>query len=163
MDKSTTKRATQEKRVLRLDISNEDRIFCEHVEQCLFPISDFDHKAHIRLAYLYLTQYGVEDAVIKVREVLFNLLKYNDIEPLGKYHETLTKAWLLAVKHFMNKTEKCTTADEFIKHNPALLDTAIMMTHYKKRRYFPLAQGRNLLNPICYRFLGISYVVALFL
>ncbi|MDP2574380.1 hypothetical protein Q8W40_19470 [Vibrio penaeicida] len=147
MDKSTTKRTAQEEMMFRLGISNEDRIFCEHVEQCLFPISDFDHKSHIRLAYLYLTQYGVEDAVIKVREVLFNLLKYNDIEPLGKYHETLTKAWLLAVKHFMNKTEKCTTADEFIKHNPALLDTAIMMTHYKKETLFSARARAEFIEP----------------
>lgn len=147
MDKSTTKRATQEKRALRLDISNEDRIFCEHVEQCLFPISDFDHKAHIRLAYLYLTQYGVEDAVIKVREVLFNLLKHNDIEPLGKYHETLTKAWLLVVNHFINKPEKCATADEFIEHNPVLLDTTIMMTHYKEETLFSARARAEFIEP----------------
>ncbi|WP_237324077.1 hypothetical protein [Vibrio penaeicida] len=147
MNQGTTKQTTQEEMVYRLGVSNEDRMFCERVEQCLFPISEFDHKSHIRLAYLYLAQYSLEEAVIKVRETLNSLLKYNGIEPSGKYHETLTKAWLLAVNHFMNKTEKCTTADEFIERNPALLDTEIMMTHYKKETLFSARARAEFVEP----------------
>ena len=60
---------------------------------------------------------------------------HNGIDPT-KYHETLTKAWILAVHHFMNKSESCNSAEELITKNPEMLDTKIMMTHYSAEVLF---------------------------
>jgi len=59
---------------------------------------------------------------------LLTFLAHNDI-PRSKFHETLTRAWVLAVRHFMNKGPS-TSADDFIAQHPELLDSKIMLTHY---------------------------------
>ncbi|HYJ40833.1 MAG TPA: hypothetical protein VEW08_08590, partial [Steroidobacteraceae bacterium] len=50
--------------------------------------------------------------------------------PASKYHATLTRAWILAVHHFMHRSPEASSADDFIARNPALLDSKIMLTHY---------------------------------
>ena len=63
-----------------------------------------------------------------MREALLNFLAHNSIPP-SKYHETMTRAWVLAVRHFMNRSASTSSAD-FIARNQELLDSKIMLTHY---------------------------------
>ena len=111
-------------------ISSGDMAFLKSVEACKFPVSEFDHRAHIKIAYVYLVENTVEDSVSRLRETLTNLLIHAGLEPAQKYHETLTKAWIMAVWHFMNKAQESSSADQFIDQNPEMLDSNIMMTHY---------------------------------
>lgn len=112
------------------NISVADEEFSRSVESCEFPASDFNHRAHLRLAYIYLVRHNVDDAIQVMRDTLTNLLLHAGIEPSEKYHETLTEAWILAVQHFMNRDQKSDCADQFIDQNPEMLDSRIMMTHY---------------------------------
>lgn len=89
----------------------------------------FDHRAHVRLAYVYLADHDDESALTMVREALQAFLRRHDIDPT-KYHETMTRAWLLAVRHFMEGSLGSRSADDFIQANPALLDPQIMTSHY---------------------------------
>ncbi|MGV6860093.1 MAG: hypothetical protein ACWA5X_14105, partial [bacterium] len=84
-------------------LSVEDREFIRQVESCRFPVAKFDHRAHLRLAYAYLVEEGVEGAVQRMRNTLLGLLKHAGIDPSAKFHETLTRAWVLAVHHFMQQ------------------------------------------------------------
>ncbi|ODS24838.1 hypothetical protein AB835_01980 [Candidatus Endobugula sertula] len=112
-------------------ITQKDLAFKNDVESCNFHIPDFDHRAHLRLAYIYLVQTNCpSESVGLVRQALVGLLKHADVDPSVKYHETLTKAWLLAVHHFMHHTSNASSADDFIDQNPKLLDSKIMHTHY---------------------------------
>lgn len=113
-------------------ISKEDLKFKIQVETFEFPVPEFDHHAHLRLAYIYIVQRGAPEAVQLVRDALIGLLKYAGIDPTQKYHETLTEAWILAVYHFMHCSNGAKSANEFIENNPALLDSKIMMTHYSE-------------------------------
>ncbi|MCC4798087.1 hypothetical protein BCT30_01215 [Enterovibrio norvegicus] len=113
-----------------------DIAFVASVEECSFPVEDFNHRAHVRLAYAYFVDNDTESSNNLLRKALVGLLQFNDIAPSAKYHETLTKAWLLAVNHFMHHTDTCDNADMFIDLNPQLLDSQIMMTHYTKARLF---------------------------
>lgn len=89
----------------------------------------FDHRAHIRWAYAYLAQLDIEAALARMRSALHAFLRHNGISA-SKYHETMTRAWILAVRHFMEKSSACPSADAFIEANPAMLDSRIMTTHY---------------------------------
>ena len=118
-------------------ISEEDRHFKNQVESCQFPVSDFDHRAHLRLAYVYLAQNSnTKQSVDLVRETLTNLLRHAGIDPAAKFHETLTEAWILAVHHFMAKTDYSNSASDFIEQHPTMLDSKIMLTHYSKELLF---------------------------
>ena len=82
----------------------------------------------IGLFYVYLVEHDVESAVQRMREALLNFLEHNVI-PRSRFHETITRAWVLAVRHFMNGSTSTSSAD-FIAKNPELLDSKIMLTHY---------------------------------
>ena len=70
-----------------------------------------------------------------MREALLAFLEHNGVDP-SKYHDTMTRAWTLAVRHFMEATSSQDSADWFIEHNPEMLDSKIMMTHYSAEVLF---------------------------
>jgi hypothetical protein len=110
-------------------LSDDDRGFRDDFETCRIPAAQFDHRAHVRLAYVYLVENDDDTATARMKAALLGFLKHNAIDP-SKYHETMTRAWILAVRHFMAISAPCASADAFIASNPALLDAKIMMTHY---------------------------------
>ena len=128
---------------MRRAASIDDRIFAEQVEACDFPVSEFDHRAHLRLAYIYLVELSTKDAVSRMRDTLINLLRHAGIEPTTKYHETLTEAWIRAVDYFMSINQQSDSSHEFIEQHPEMLDSDIMLTHYSAEVLFSEeARGR---------------------
>ena len=117
------------------DLSNEDRGFRVQFEAGDCLPADFNHRAHVRLAYVYLAGNDTETAATLMRQALLAFLHHHRV-PAGKFHETMTRAWILAVRHFMNRTPDTGSADEFIDRNPQLLDSRIMMTHYSAELLF---------------------------
>lgn len=115
--------------MLKHHLSNSDREFRAAFEAGAFAPADFSHRAHVRLAYVYLAESDVELALERYRAALVGFLSHHDI-PATKYHETLTRAWLLGVNHFMHRSPEASSADDFIDRNPPLLDSKIMLTHY---------------------------------
>ncbi len=93
--------------------------------------ADFRHRDHLRLAYVYLFEGTADNAIARMRCALQDFLRTNGV-PDGKYHETMTAAWILAVRHFMEITDDPTSFDAFIDSDPRLLDTEIMLSHYTK-------------------------------
>lgn len=127
-------------------ISPADRRFRTEFEACRVSPERFDHRAHVRLAYVYLAEHDTESAVRRMRRALERFIAWNGV-PAAKYHETLTRAWVLAVLHFMQRSAPADSADAFIARNPALLDTGIMLTHYSRERLFSDAARRDFVEP----------------
>ena len=128
-------------------LSRKDQEFKLQVEACELPVSEFDHRAHIRLAYVYLVEGGAELAVQRMRKALTALLKHAGVDPSQKYHETLTEAWILAVHHSMKNTDNSESADGFIEKNTVMLDSKIMMTHYSAEVLFSEQARQSFVEP----------------
>src|SRR5262249_12244591 len=109
--------------------SPEDQAFARLFEACQVAPKAFDHAAHVRLAYIYLCEVPVDAAVIRMKKALLAYLAHLGVDP-GKYHETITRAWIMAVSHFMNESAACDSAATFMTKNPGLLDSKIMLKHY---------------------------------
>ena len=127
------------------EASEEDRAFRSAFEACTIAPSQFNHEAHVRLAFIYLTEGDVDTAVQKMRDALLNFLQHNGV-PLSKFHETLTRAWVLAVQHFMNRSTSTSAAD-FIAKNQQLLDSKIMLTHYSASVLFSADARASFVEP----------------
>ena len=122
--------------------SSDDRRFRDDFESGRIPPAGFDHRAHIRLAYVLLAEHDLAAALDRMRTTLQSFIARNGIPP-SKYHETLTRSWILAVRHFMARTPNARSADEFIAVHPVLLDARIMLTHYSAEVLFsPEARSR---------------------
>ena len=109
--------------------SAADRGLVDEFEAGSLDPALFDHRAHVKIAYVYLTQHDAEQAAESMKRGLIAFLAANDL-PASKFHETLTRAWILAVQHFMQSTGPRSSADDFIDSNAVLLDPKIMLTHY---------------------------------
>jgi hypothetical protein len=118
----------------RCQLSQADCGFRAAFEACAISPAAFDHPAHVRLAYVYLAESDVEVALEQMRDSIQWLLQHNGI-PRSKYHETLTRAWILAVRHFMDRSDS-SSAENFTARNPTLLDSKIMLTHYSAEVLF---------------------------
>jgi hypothetical protein len=121
--------------MLKHDLSTSDREFRAAFEAGAYAPADFSHRAHVRLAYVYLAESDVNLALERMQAALVGFLCHHGI-PASKYHATLTRAWLLGVDHFMHRCPEASSADDFIDRNPALLDSGIMLTHYSAELLF---------------------------
>lgn len=123
-------------------LSTADRTFRADFEEGRVTPTQFDHRAHVQLAYIYLAEGDVATAALAMRKALLAFLARHGIDA-SKYHETMTRSWILAVRHFMERTPAAASADAFIAANPVLLDSKIMLTHYSAALLFsPEARAR---------------------
>lgn len=127
-------------------ISEFDRAFREDFETQRVDPATFDHRAHVRIAYIYLAELDDDPAYVRMRDALLGLLRKHGI-PETKYHETLTRAWLLAVRHFMSRTPDSDSAEAFLAANPILLDSKIMLTHYSADLLFSPRAREGFVEP----------------
>lgn len=120
------------------------------IENHVMQLPEFTHAVHVKLAYCYLTQMSFEDSVKMMSRTLVGFLKKHGVDR-KKFHVTLTTGWLKAVAHFMYQSPATTSADDFIKLNPVLLNKQILLSHYSHELLFSeLARVRYIepdLNP----------------
>ena len=127
-------------------LSVDDRSFREEFEAGRVPPEAFDHRAHVRLAYIYLAEHTVDTALPLMRNALRAFIAFNGI-PASKYHETLTRAWILAVHHFMSAAAGAASADAFIETHPRLLNPEIMLSHYSGESLFSPEARAHFVEP----------------
>jgi hypothetical protein len=112
-------------------VSDDDRALWRDFRDGAVSTDAFDHRLHLRLAYIYLVEHGPESAPAAFKDALLSYLAKHGIDR-RKYHETLTRAWLLAVSHFIWRARETSCADDFLARSHALLNPAVILTHYSK-------------------------------
>lgn len=115
--------------------SADDLAFARAFEALQIAPDAFSHAAHVRLAYVYLCEGTVDAAAERMKGALLAFLEHLGAPP-GKFHETMTRAWILAVAHFMDESAPCDSASAFMAANPRLLDSKIMLKHYSAEVLF---------------------------
>jgi hypothetical protein len=127
--------------------SPDDRAFLAAFEAHAVPPAAFNHREHLRLAYVCLCESRADEAQGRVRAALQAFIAHHGVDP-AKYHETITRAWVLAVDYFMRKSEgPFESFDAFIAADPRLLDSSIMLTHYSKERLFSEQARTSFIEP----------------
>ncbi|XLS29029.1 hypothetical protein ACJD0Z_17750 [Flavobacteriaceae bacterium M23B6Z8] len=79
-----------------------DNEFETAFRNCELPPSVFSHEAHLRLAWIHISKYGVDNAIINIQKQLQNYVAFAGAS--NKYNATLTVAAIKAVYHFMRKS-----------------------------------------------------------
>ena len=118
----------------------DDHDFVAAFEACTLPSSEFTHRSHVRLAWLYLRDRSLLEALPHFSS---GLKRYAaSLGATGKYHETITWAYLFLIHERMQRSTAA-TFDEFAATNddlfteiltryysPALLDSALARTAF---------------------------------
>ena len=89
----------------------------------------FNHEAHLRLAWLYINKFGIEQAEKDIQKQLKNFVEI--VGAIDKYHKTLTIVAIKIVNHFMKKSDSDNFAD-FLNEFPQLKSKfkELVNTHY---------------------------------
>lgn len=86
-------------------------------QSCTLDPALFNHEAHLRLAWIHVKKYGVEQAA---ENICTQLVAYTShLGAADKFNKTLTIAATRAVYHFMQKTSAA-SFEEFIGQFPRL-------------------------------------------
>ena len=94
-----------------------DRDFVDAFEACTLPPDLFSHRAHVRLAWLYLREHGLLDTLTRYSS---GIRRYAASLGAGaKYHETITWAYLFLIHERMQRAPH-PTFDDFAAANEDL-------------------------------------------
>jgi hypothetical protein len=91
-----------------------DEEFESQFSNCTLYSSIFNHEAHIRLAWIHINRYGIEQALINVDNQLYSYVCSLGAE--DKYNKTVTIAAVKAVYHFMQKSNSNNFKDFILEH-----------------------------------------------
>ena len=97
-----------------------NREFVAAVENCAIPCGDFHHADHVRLAWLYLREYPVLEAIERFSRSLRRLATHCGAS--GKYHETITWAYLLLIHERVQREDAPGDWEAFRAANADLFD-----------------------------------------
>lgn len=66
---------------------------------------------------------------------------------LFQARETVTRAWVMAVRHFMELVSSSSSAESFMRFDPRMLDSGIMLTHYSASLLFSQEARERFVEP----------------
>lgn len=107
-----------------------DADFLAAVEAATWPGANFKHREHVRLAWLCLREHGFDSGLARVRTLIQRYAAA--LGATGKYHETLTRAWVELVQVGLEAAPGVTSFDAFLEARPELSDSRLLERHYRK-------------------------------
>ena len=116
--------------MLKVDELNDDAFLKAFVDLSLDPLS-FNHEAHVRLAWVHLSRFNLNQSIEKYNHGLKRLTKLYGLD--GKYHETIS--WFFMI--IINERRTLTLSNDFTifkNENPDLFDSksGILQQYYPK-------------------------------
>lgn len=117
-----------------------DDEFLAALEGGALPAGSFDHTAHVRAAYLYLERRGFIDGMAAFRASLLGYATRHGAA--GKYHETITVAFLAVIHERLHGERAGEGWPEFAARNPDLFARDFLQRYYRRETLAsPLARA----------------------
>lgn len=117
-------------------------------ENCTLPFQTWNHRAHVKVAFLYLRHLPFDTALEKLRAGIKAYNAAHDVPegPHSGYNETTTRAFLQLIHATMQaygELYPTTDAETFCRTHPQLLSTHVLRLFYSpERRGHPEAKVR---------------------
>lgn len=105
-----------------------DREFRDAFEALAVPAEAFRHRDHVHLAWVYVSTIGAEAALTRAADAIRAFTTHHNAA--GKYHETITCAWVRLVAAAMRVTPGIDDFDVFVGQHPYLLDKSLLQRFY---------------------------------
>jgi hypothetical protein len=124
----------------------DDRELLEQFEQLTLPFDQWTHRTHVKVAFLYLRAFGLEEGLERMRRGIKAYNAANDVpetETTG-YSETTTVAFMHLIHATMvayGAVMPVETADAFCDTHPQLAQPTVLRLFYSPaRRQHPAAK-----------------------
>lgn len=106
----------------------DDDSFVQQIESCTLPPESFHHRDHIRLAWIYLRTMNFVAACERLRASVLRFSMHHGAA--GKYHATVTLAWMYLLKEASGKHTSADSFDQFLNAHPELLTIRTLELYY---------------------------------
>jgi hypothetical protein len=106
-----------------------DAEFLAALESCTLPEAEFDHRGHLRAAWLCLRAGPFPEALARVSAALKRYSSH-----MGKpdrYHETITVAYMAVINERLHAGGAHDNWSAFLRDNPDLADRRLLMHYYR--------------------------------
>jgi hypothetical protein len=105
-----------------------DPEFVRMFEACELTNDNFHHRDHLRLAWIYVRRYGELEARVRIAGAIRKFASQHG--KTGKYHETLTVAWLRLVGSAITRIPLDASFEDLTIAAPELLDKRTIEKFY---------------------------------
>ena len=113
----------------------DDDAFLEAFEARTLPKEAFNHRGHIRAAWMYVRAHGREEGRSYFRQALLGYV--NAVGASAIYNETLTCVWLHLVANAVEASDPRASAsadfEHFLGENPHLMDRRLPYAFYSEQ------------------------------
>jgi hypothetical protein len=112
---------------------NDDEHLRQFEDQSL-PLGCWNHRAHLKVAYLYLTRFPFDEALRRMRAGVraYNTAHGITDSPASGYHETMTCAWLHLVHTTLRQFGPSASADAFFDAQTQLSQKRSLLLFYSR-------------------------------
>ncbi len=112
------------------------------------PAADWTHRAHLRVAWMFLKRHPLDEAHLLMRVGIIRLNAFHGLveTPARGYHETLTRVWLALIASLMRVTDAASSA-EFVDTCAGSLGRDAALRHYSKERLFGVRARAMFVEP----------------
>lgn len=101
-------------------------------ESCSLDRDDWDHRNHVRLAWLYLREADLEDAMQRMKDGIY---RYDEgTTEICNYHETMTRFWMVRVAKGLEGAPEGEDFEAFMARCPSLGDKRLILQYYSQPR-----------------------------
>src|SRR5262249_40820203 len=121
--------------------------FLNAFQDCTLPEGEWTHRAHVRMAWLYLRKGTLAQMLPTVRD---GIKRYNaTLNKTLAYHETITQGFLILIEGRMRRDEDGMSFEEFCARNRDLVDGKLtaLLAHYRGETLFSSAAREAFLPP----------------
>jgi hypothetical protein len=129
-----------------------DAEFLRQFEDCTLPHAQWTHRAHVKVAYLYLLAHPFEEALVRMRRGIraYNAAHNVPESPTSGYNETTTHAFLhlvaATIAHYAASFPTL-DADSFCDTHPQLLQKQVLRLFYSPQRRMDERAKREFVAP----------------
>lgn len=126
-----------------------DDAFVARFEACSIPLEEWTHRAHLRVAWTYLSRLGLLGATERMRAGIlrFNAAKRLEDRLDSGYHETLTVAWLRILDAMMRAHGAESDATAFLDRHTELHSKVLLRLYYSRDRILSWEAKHALVEP----------------
>ncbi|HET9624765.1 MAG TPA: GNAT family N-acetyltransferase [Kofleriaceae bacterium] len=116
---------------------DDDALWIAFAERTL-PAAQWTHLAHVRVAWLHLARYELDDAHLRMRAGIVRLNAVHGLVelPTRGYHETITRVWLVLIAAARRANPGRDSLDFLAAHG---LERDTPLRYYSRERLFSLA------------------------
>lgn len=130
------------------DVELNDVDFLNDFESC--KLTNWSHKTHLRMAWLYLTRNERRVAVNKIFDGIKNFIQSSPIARQTTFHFTMTYFWIQMIDSAIAQSPKDINFETFLGLNTHLMNGGLFLEYYRKETLLnnPVARQEMVLPDI---------------